>query len=212
MLRRSYWHMNMNMNMNMNDDSDLHKSLQERYSAAKKGSRENSLINYDTLLILMIIAGALSMNELSFIFNVPPQNIHVKLKRLLKYGLIEREKREGRKGVREYQHFLASDVDPSELQALTGDDLPSTVRDRLQSVIYGEPIQSHQPISDRVEAKLSTTERQESIFQPPQAKSSADVLISKLPDFDPTWPKDMQNRWMASFEAITKRLMEESDS
>lgn len=198
--------------MSTNENVDLRESLLERYSAAKKGARENSLIEYDTVLTLIAQARQLSMNELSFIFDVPPQNIHVKLKRLLKYGLIEREKREGRKGVREYQHFLASDVDPAELQALTGDDLPSTVRDRLQNVIQGKLIQVHQPTSGRVETTLPTTESQESIFQAPQAKSSADVLISKLPDFDPTWSKDMQNRWMASFEAITKRLMEESDN
>lgn len=198
--------------MSTNENVDLRESLLERYSAAKKGARENSLIEYDTVLTLIAQARQLSMNELSFIFDVPPQNIHVKLKRLLKYGLIEREKREGRKGVREYQHFLASDVDPAELQALTGDDLPSTVRDRLQNVIQGKLIQVHQPTSGRVETTLPTTESQESIFQSPQAKSSADVLISKLPDFDPTWSKDMQNRWMASFEAITKRLMEESDN
>lgn len=198
--------------MSTNESVDLRESLPERYSAAKKGARENSLIEYDTVLTLIAQARQLSMNELSFIFDVPPQNIHVKLKRLLKYGLIEREKREGRKGVREYQHFLAADVDPAELQALTGDELPSTISDRLQSVLHGEPIQSHQPPSSRVEATLSTTKSQESAFQPPLAKSATDRLISKLPDFDPTWPKEMQNRWMASFEAITKRLAEESDN
>ncbi len=196
--------------MNTNDSFDLRKRLQERYSAAKKGARENSLIDYDTLLILMRQAGPLSMNELSAIFDVPPQNIHVKLKRLLKYGLIEREKREGRKGGREYQHFLAADVDPAELQALTGDELASTISDRLESVIHEERIQSHQPPLSRTKATLSTTKSQESVFQPPQAKSAADRLISKLPDFDPTWSKEMQNRWMGSFEAITKRLAEES--
>ncbi|MBD2233331.1 MarR family transcriptional regulator [Phormidium tenue] len=198
--------------MNTNDSFDLQKSLQERYLAVKKGARENSLIDYDSLLILIRQAGSLSMNELSAIFDVPPQNIHVKLDRLLKYGLIERERRKGRKGVREYQHFLAADVDPAELQALTGDELPSTVSDRLRIVIHEERIQSHQPPLSRTKETLSTTKSQESVFQPPQAKSAADQLISKLPDFDPTWSKEMQNRWMASFEAITKRLTEESDN
>lgn len=197
----------------MKDNFDFSKSLQERYTAAKKGARAKSDVPYDPLLILLS-HHELSMNEIAFLFDVPPQNTHVKLKRLRDYGLIKREKKEGRSGVKEYQHFLAPDVDPTELQELTGDELPPEVNERLQQLLSGDQIDIHQPLK-RVEAPLSVvknpTGQSSRSFQPTTLNKRVEQLCSRLPIWDEAWPDEKgKNIWMSSFKAITKlRLMDE---
>lgn len=192
----------------MKEDSVSNATLRERYLSIKQGSKTE----YAILLTLIRRAGELSMNEAASLKGVAPQNIHVKLKRLEDKGLLAREKRAGRQNIKEYQYFLAEDIDPNELQKLTGDDLPPEINERLQQLLAGTPIDVAKPV-DRIETVRpimpKDQETQRLSFLP---KTVADQLLNKLPDFDPTWPEDMQNRWMASFEAITRRIMEESDN
>lgn len=200
----------------MNNDSGSFENLRERYKAAKKGARAKSDIPYDPLLILLSHR-KLSMNEIAFLFDVPPQNAHIKLKRLRDYGLIEREKKKGRNGVKEYQHFLAPDVDPTELQELTGDELPPEVSERLQKLLHGDQIDIHQPLK-RIETPLpvakTPTGQSSRSFQPATLNERVEQLCSRLPVWDEAWPDEKgKNIWMTSFKAITKlRLMDESDS
>ena len=192
----------------MREDSEQPLNLHDIYAGIKeRGSKRD----YDILLTSVRRAGKLSMNEVAFLKDATPQSVHVKLKRLVECGLLKREKEVGRQNISEYQYFLAPGVDPNQLQKLTGDDLPDEINERLRALLegdYSEPSKS----KSRIEVSPSTSDSQKSSSRPPQPKSAADLLISKLPDFDPAWPEEMQNRWMASFEAITKRLTEESDN
>lgn len=191
----------------MREDSVSNNTLRERYLSIKKRSKSD----YNNILILVAKAENLSMNEAAFLMGVVPQNIHVKLNNLVALGLLSRERKQGRQNVKEYQYSLASDIDSHELQELTGDDLPPEINERLQQLLSAVPVNMTQPIGHIETIQTPIPKAQELHHKSSLPDSIADQLLAKLPNFDPTWPEEMQSRWMASFEAITRRIMEETD-
>ncbi|MDR6842830.1 hypothetical protein [Pseudoxanthomonas sacheonensis] len=44
---------------------------------------------------------------------------------------------------------------------------------------------------------------------PPAAKTAAEQLLGKFPDFDPTWPEEIKTKWFESFASLRGAMLKE---
>lgn len=54
---------------------------------------------------------------------------------------------------------------------------------------------------------LVVPQHHEGVEQMAVSASLADILMQKLPNFDPTWSDEVQQKWLAAFDEISKRLL-----
>ncbi len=151
-----------------------------------------------TFKVLQIITAEESVvvADLSQRLNETRGNIHTSLQQLIKLGLISREERTTKYG-REHVYFLVPEVSKEELidaldrakaeaQGIIGqiedaDDLDLLPSDRMQG--SGDAVISRRP-------------------------NTIEILVSRLPEFDPSWSAEVQAKWLESYQ----RLIEISQS
>lgn len=135
-------------------------------------------LNYLKLLTMIDEAGEATMQGLADKSGELRQTIHSRLDRWLKLCVVRRERRIAN-GNSEFVYYLAPNIKGSEIRELV------KIYDEKQAggVMNNGPVSKPQPSKEAADDK--TTQ-----------------LLAKLPDFDPSWPAERQDRWFAIFERL----------
>lgn len=185
------------------------KSVQERILDIRPSSRG------DHILLLRVIFDSpdkeLSMNELSCQTGIKPQNIHNRLRRLEEIGLLVRQKRNGQanslgRGTKEYIYCFSPDIQLNEMSAFLEDEKRGEGYVSVTNTVYSA-IKAAKPMQAKSDVPVETVSliasQKPNIPQQSASKDSlAEILIKKLPEFDPSWNEEMQAKWFASYERL----------
>jgi predicted transcriptional regulator len=146
--------------------------------------RPSSRADHFNLVRLIARSGQLTMNDLASEIGLRPQNVHSRLQRLIGLKILSRSK----EGAQEFCYHLAPDI----------------TRDAVEA--FATSIETVTPPIQEVSAEMkskSTSPRHEASSKG-EGLDLATILAEKLPDFDPSWPLEVQQRWLASLERIAE--------
>jgi predicted transcriptional regulator/DNA-binding transcriptional MerR regulator len=181
------------------------KSVRERILDIRPSSRK------DHVQLLRTIYDSsdkeLSMNELSRQTGIRPQNIHARLRRLEDIGLLARRKRNGKpnalgRSTKEYIYCIPSDIPLDEIKEFLNNE--NQLENQAPNPSTEKPIEK---VIKTMEAQADASPKEiDSIAskEPVSSKNAslAEILIKKLPEFDPSWNEEMQAKWFASYERL----------
>lgn len=163
-------------------DSDA-RTVKDRLSPARASTRKS----YVHLLALLLQRKELTISQAAEIFGEKHQNQHGRFSRMAKFGLLQREMKHGPSGKREYYYSLSPDIPADEIKALA-EEYDISLDGAILSKTIKEPTMSSQHIT------IDTDRKTES--------STTDLLVSKLPEFDPTWPQEVKESWFKSYQQL----------
>nr|WP_290227598.1 hypothetical protein [Trichocoleus desertorum] len=190
----------------MNYMDSQRQSLRERIQSMKVRSVEPY---YKIVIDLNHRKGA-TLNEVVQDLKSKPQNEHSRLDKLIKIGVVKREKRGGGEnpkssGVQEFYYYISPEISEEEIEEIK--KLVENEPDAIARIVlskntkYEQEINNLHEVTGAMETKLGKTEEDDSPNKL-SLKEKIQMRLSMLPEFDPSWPPAAQQAW---FQAI-KRL------
>lgn len=163
--------------------SNSFTSLENQLSKFRADNRRK----YVKLLVTINQHGRLSVRQYAEATGEKPQNLHGCFSRLEKFGTLQRSQMWGKTGRQEYYYGLSPNVHESEIERLA----------KIYSVSTSEPRETELDMQKTMPHETTSAEQE----QKPQV-STTDVLVSKLPEFDPTWPQEVKESWFKSYQQL----------
>jgi len=190
----------------MNYVDSQRQSLRERIQSMKVRSVEP----YYRIVIDLDHRKGATLNEVVQDLKSKPQNEHSRLDKLIKIGVVEREKRGGGEnlkssGVQEFYYYISPEISKEEIEEIKKlvEDQPHAITQIVlpKDTEHEQEVNNLDEVSGAMETKPGKATEGNSLNQL-SLKEKIQMRLSMLPEFDPSWPPAAQQAW---FQAI-KRL------
>lgn len=157
------------------------------------GLKRNAADSYTKLLLHFAQNEEITMKQAEEITGELRQTNHGRFKRLVEAGILLRDKKRSAEGKLEYHYFLSPEVSKDEIAAEAS---------RRNISINGETQENNHnlevPTETMTDSKLPAPAQLGQRLRP----SATELLLEKLPEFDPTWPEDVKASWLKSYQEL----------
>lgn len=153
-----------------------------------KGHQRSVRRSYLALLVQVLRYGELTVRQASELFGEQPQTQHGRIMRLLEENLLMREKKRSGDGSMEYHYRLSQYASSGEVLGLAKSHRISTSKQlvNVEATTSEEMTITNTPAQTGKNSQASATE----------------LLVNKLPEFDPTWPQEVKESWFQAYQQL----------
>ena len=156
--------------------------------------KRNAAEEYIKLLVYFVRYKELTMRQAETATGELRQTNHGRFNRLREADILDREKKRSTEGKLEYHYFLSSRVSKDEI----------VLEAEKRNVSIADEVKSENHNSEAIAKTIMTDSNLSAAipFTQEPRPSATELLLEKLPEFNPTWPEEVQAQWLKSYQQL----------
>ncbi|MBT9314132.1 hypothetical protein IXB50_01680 [Leptothoe spongobia TAU-MAC 1115] len=148
--------------------------------------RPYALQDYVQLLLIFVAHGELSMRQAAELSGDAPQTQHGRFTKLTSFGLLKRERKRSEDGILEFHYSL----------------VPGVSSDEIVELAREHNISTNQSNESSTPETVMTSDSKANQLPEKQRQSATEMLVARLPEFDPSWPQEVKQSWFESYQKL----------
>lgn len=155
-------------------------------AAITQNIRAHAIKSFIQLLLLFVEHGELSMRQAAGLSGDAPQTQHGRFKKLVQFGILQRERKRSSDEKLEFHYFLAPAISQDEILEMAHE------YNLIAEPAFDSSNSETEMTSDSSANQLTKKKHQ----------SATEMLVSRLPEFDPSWPQEVKQSWFESYQKL----------